>query len=213
MGRQGQQPRHPPDVRRAALDAARRLFAERGFEGTAIQDVASAVGVTKQAVLHHFPSKDELRDAVLGELFAHWGATLPRLLVEATGGYERFQSVFGALVRFFCDDPSWARLVVRELLDRPEPTRLRLRDDVRPWIDAVAAYVRAGQEAGVLLEDADPEAWAVEMLQVAITGAATHAVLAGAVPARGEARLTAELTRIARSSLFVDRSRSRGPKP
>jgi AcrR family transcriptional regulator len=205
MGRNTNAPRHPPDVRRAALDAARQLFADRGFEGTAIQDVASAVGVTKQAVLHHFPSKAELREAVLAELLGHWGATLPRLLAEASGGYDGFQSVFGELVRFFCGGPSWARLVVRELLDRPEAARARLRSDVRPWIDAVAAYVRAGQRDGILRPDVDPEAWAVEMLQLTIFGAATHTVLAGAVAGRGEDRLALELTRIARSSLFQDR--------
>jgi AcrR family transcriptional regulator len=194
-------------VRKAALDAARELFADRGFEGTSVQDVADRVGVTKQAVLHHFPSKGELRDAVLAELLGHWGATLPRLLVGASGGYDRFVAVFGELVRFFCEGPSWARLVVRELLDRPEETRLRLRSDVRPWIDAVAAYLRAGQHAGVLREDVDPEAWAVEMLQLTICGAATHAVLAGALLGRGEQRLAEELTRIARGSLFKDRPR------
>ncbi len=94
--------------------------------------------------------------------------------------------------------------MVRELLDRPEEPRARLRSDVRPWIDAVAGYVRAGQREGILRADVDAEAWAVEMLQLTIFGAATHDVLAGALAARGEDRLAAELTRIARSSLFQD---------
>lgn len=205
----------PHAVRQEALEAARRLFAERGFEGTAIQDVASAIGVSKQAVLHHYTSKGELRDAVLAELTEHWGEVLPRLLAEASGGFDRFATVFGELVRFFCDEPSWAKLVVRELLDRPEQARLRMKSNVRPWVDAVAEYVRAGQGAGILHEDIDAEAWVVEMLQFALFSAATHPVLAGAVPRQGgEHRLGQELNRIAYSSLFkepLDSSKRKEP--
>lgn len=203
MGRQTATARQPTDVRRAALDAARELFAQRGFDGTALQDVATAVGVTKQAVLHHFRSKEELRLAVLAQLFAHWSATLPRLLAEASGGHARFQAVFGELVRFFCEDRAWATLVVRELLDRPEEARRRMEDDVRPWVEAVAGYVRMAQEEGLVAADVDPEAWTVEMIQLTLFGAATHAALAGGVGGEGEPRLVRELARIARSSLFA----------
>lgn len=193
------------DVRQASLDAARRLFSERGFEGASIQDVATSVGVSKQAVLHHFPSKAELHEAVLAELLAHWGSVLPRLLLEATGGYRRFSAVFGALVRFFNDEPSWAKLVVREVLDRPEQTRARLKTVVRPWIEAIAESVRAGQSAAILHEDADPEAWVTEMLQLGLFAAAAHPVLAGALEGQGRHRLDQELNRIAAASLFKDR--------
>lgn len=197
-------------MRRQALDAARELFAERGFDGTALQDVADAVGVTKQAVLHHFKTKEELRESVLAELFAHWTATLPRLLAGASGGHDRFHAVFGELVRFFCEDRSWATLVVRELLDRPAQARRRLKDDVRLWVDAVAGYIRAAQDEGLAIRDVDPEAWVLEMIQLTLFGAATHAVLAGAVSGDGPRRLVQELTRIARASLFA--AAAEGPK-
>jgi AcrR family transcriptional regulator len=193
------------DVRKATLEAARRLFAARGFEGTAIQDVASAVGVSKQAVLHYFSTKAELREAVLADLLAHWGAVLPRLLLEASGGYRRFTAVFGTLVRFFNEEPSWAKLVVREILDRPEETRAQLKAVVRPWIEAISESVRTGQGSGILRGDVDPEAWVVEMLQLGLFSAAGHPVLAGAIDGHGEHRLHQELNRIASTSLFNDR--------
>ena len=42
------------------LLAARRLFAERGFDGVSINDVAAAAGVSKANVFHHFGSKPKL---------------------------------------------------------------------------------------------------------------------------------------------------------
>src|SRR5215472_7305854 len=91
------------DVRAATIASATRLFAAHGFEGTALQDIADAVGVSKPAVLHHFPSKEHIRQAVLEGILAHWNKTLPRLLVAATAGPDRFEAVFGELHRFFAD--------------------------------------------------------------------------------------------------------------
>jgi AcrR family transcriptional regulator len=47
------------------LDAARRLFADRGFEAASIDDIAEAAGVAKGAVYHHFESKEALFERVL----------------------------------------------------------------------------------------------------------------------------------------------------
>jgi AcrR family transcriptional regulator len=47
------------------LDRAAALFARHGFEQTSLQAVADAVGLSKAGLLHHFPSKDALHEAVL----------------------------------------------------------------------------------------------------------------------------------------------------
>ena len=57
----------PGERRQEILDAAVRLISERGYNGTSVQDVADAVGVTKQGVLRYFPSKDNLLAAVSRE--------------------------------------------------------------------------------------------------------------------------------------------------
>jgi AcrR family transcriptional regulator len=46
------------------VDRAAALFARRGFEQTSVQAVADAVGLSKAGLLHHFPSKDALHEAV-----------------------------------------------------------------------------------------------------------------------------------------------------
>ncbi|WP_448628365.1 TetR family transcriptional regulator [Geodermatophilus sp. URMC 64] len=49
------------------VDRAAALFARRGFAKTSVQDVADAVGLSKAGLLHHFPSKDALHEAVLAQ--------------------------------------------------------------------------------------------------------------------------------------------------
>lgn len=45
--------------------AAARLFAEQGYEGTSLHDIARAVKVTKAAVYHYFPTKQDIFDAIV----------------------------------------------------------------------------------------------------------------------------------------------------
>ena len=54
MNQRDQQRLH---TRRALADSALRLFAERGYDGTTIDDIAAAAGVTQRTFFHHFPSK------------------------------------------------------------------------------------------------------------------------------------------------------------
>ncbi len=54
----------------AVLEAATQLFAERGYMGTSIADVAAASGVAKPSVLYHYPDKDSLWKAVVAQIWA-----------------------------------------------------------------------------------------------------------------------------------------------
>jgi AcrR family transcriptional regulator len=63
------------------VDRAAALFARRGFEQTSVQAVADAVGLSKAGLLHHFPSKDALREAVLAQ-----AQTLGRRVLEHVDG-------------------------------------------------------------------------------------------------------------------------------
>ena len=57
------------DTRELFLDTAETLFAERGFYGVSIAAIAGELGLTKQALLHHFSSKEKLYGAVLERIF------------------------------------------------------------------------------------------------------------------------------------------------
>jgi AcrR family transcriptional regulator len=53
-----------PDTRSRILDAALDLFSDHGFEGTTLQQIADRLGLTKAALYYHFPSKDDLLQAL-----------------------------------------------------------------------------------------------------------------------------------------------------
>jgi AcrR family transcriptional regulator len=55
-------------TRRALLDAARSLFAERGYHGTAAEEIVQRAGLTRGALYHHFEDKKDLFRAVVDEV-------------------------------------------------------------------------------------------------------------------------------------------------
>lgn len=125
-GARGRRPGRP-DTRAEILDAARALFAERGFSGTTVRGVAAAAGVDASLVHHYFGSKDDLFVAAL-ELRADPRAILPAVLADGPDGVgERLVRTFLAV----WDDEENRRpllALVRGVLE-PEGGRL-LRDGV-----------------------------------------------------------------------------------
>ncbi len=101
-----------PERRSQLLDVGRALFADRGFDGTSVEEVAARAGVTKPVVYDHFGGKDGLFVAVVDrevtDLLARFAAALDgddprRLLEQATlvllSYVERSPDGFRVLVR------------------------------------------------------------------------------------------------------------------
>jgi hypothetical protein len=151
---------------------------------------------------------------VLEELLAHWNDVLPKLLMAATTGTEQFDAVLSKTVAFFAEDRDRARLILRELLDRPTEIQPLIETHVRPWVTIVADYIRRGQDQGRLWFDVDPQSYVAHVTILVIGSLATFDTVAGLAPggvADDEARAKLlerhihELLRIAKTSLFRPR--------
>ena len=54
--------KYPEETQRKILDVAFRLFSEKGYDHTTIQNIVDALGMSKGAVYHHFKSKEDILD-------------------------------------------------------------------------------------------------------------------------------------------------------
>ncbi len=62
--------KYPEETVARILEVARRLFMEKGYDNTTIQDIVDQLGgLSKGAVYHHFKSKEEIMDAVCDQMF------------------------------------------------------------------------------------------------------------------------------------------------
>ena len=96
-------------TRAALLDEATALFAERGYAGTSLEDVASASQVTRGAVYHHFASKQALFEAVLQQQEARAMEAIAAA-ADAPDPWDAAILALGAYLQQSCD-PVYGRLV------------------------------------------------------------------------------------------------------
>lgn len=198
------------EIAERILDHATRLFAARGFVGASLRDIAKAVGIRKPSLLYHFPSKDDLRRRVLEQMLAHWNEVVPRILRAATSGQEQFDAIAGESIAFFSENPDRARLLLRELLDRPDEMRPLVELHVAPWARIVCDYIRKGQEQGRVHPGVDPEAYVLQIINLVLCSIALvdsfGTLLPESAHAGGRAisaRHLAEMMRVAKASLFI----------
>ena len=89
--------RMPAAERRAQLlDVALRVFGERGFHDTSMNDIADAAGVTKPVLYQHFGSKRELFREVLREVGGRLRDAVGKATASATGPHQQVERGFHA---------------------------------------------------------------------------------------------------------------------
>lgn len=186
--------------RKRAREAAVRLFSHHGFEGTSVQAIADDVGVSKQALLYHFNSKEGLREAALEEINQVWRTLLPRLLSALTREGARFEDALGEIMEFFRAEPAYARFLMQELLQPNQPKSIV--EDVQPWLTVAGDFIRRAQAEGTVDDDVDPEAWVINFGTLVL---ATLSLLDEKRAVPSAERVIREMARIAGTSLTRNR--------
>ena len=195
------------DSKSRIIAVATRRFAVDGYDGTSLAHIAGEVGMKKPSLLYHFPSKEDLREAVLKDLLERWQTRLPEVLARSHSGSDRFTALYDEVHDFFEADPTRAFLVMREVVDRPRQTRERLGQSIRPWLQLLTAAIDEGKSAGRVRADVDPEAYLVQCI-VMIVGSFVAAdlgaeVFGGRDGARWAERQRNEARRMAQEALFL----------
>ncbi len=105
--------RSEPRTADRILDVAEELFAERGFAGTAVRDIATRAGLNPASLYNHFENKQALYDAVVERGVRPIYAILDRILLD-DGGPDR--DAIAELMAHLSAAPGLARLIQHEAL-------------------------------------------------------------------------------------------------
>jgi len=97
-------------TRRELIDAASRVFAERGIERASVEDIAAEAGYTKGAFYASFASKDELFLTIVDEKFSAEIERVEAMLGDGDDPEQQARDAAVDFVRNVNSDPHWARL-------------------------------------------------------------------------------------------------------
>jgi AcrR family transcriptional regulator len=138
------------DRRRIQLiDAALKLFAERGFKGTTIADIATATGTAHGLVYHYFASKDDLLADIL-ERYTFLPELRSLLAVSPDRPAEEvLREVAVGFSRMLDEHPDLLRLVVTESQSNPQVAQA-LAHVTEQGLVLMTDYLRARIDAGEL---------------------------------------------------------------
>lgn len=149
------------------MDAARTLFAERGYLGTSMKDIAALLGIRAPSLYNHLDSKQD----ILREIMV---TTMETLLAEHHAAVsttddvsEQLRRAMEAHVRYHARHKRDVRIGNSEIWHLEEPTRSKVRELRHDYLQAWQEVIERGVELR-RFETASPQLAAYAMLQMGV---------------------------------------------
>ena len=123
--------------RAAILAVAKALFADKGYHGVSVDEIAGRLGVSPAILYRHFASKQALYEAVLNAM-AHRRESYVAAVVQSDGS---FNEVLRHITRIYTDsvanDPDYLRMEMQSALEDNSATRQFFENRWRPILDYI----------------------------------------------------------------------------
>jgi TetR/AcrR family transcriptional regulator len=143
------------ETRRAVLRAAEEVFAERGYAGARMDDVAERIGIRRASLVYYFRDKRALYEALLDDLFHDLLHRYEAALAGPGPLTDRMLRCIDAWATHIEERPGLLQITLWEIA-RAHPTKpVPLAPRVQPLVQVLSDAVRAGQREGVF-RDVDP---------------------------------------------------------
>jgi len=142
--------------REEILEAAIRLFAERGYSGANTQALADMLAVGKGTIYRYYSTKRELFLAAVDRVMRKLNEAIEAAVSSASDPLERMAQVVRAYLSYFAEHPEYVELLIMEraeFKDRPKPTYFVNRDaNKERWLEKLRRTMAEGRLRQVPLE-------------------------------------------------------------
>ena len=154
-----------PEGASAILDAAMKLFGERGFDAVPLSAIAESARVSKGNIFHHFGSKEGLYVAVMKHACANTASLLEEVSRDAGPFADRIRHFARAHLDYLASHPCVTRLILREMAQgNAERGRALVEQAFERNFSMLVSIFRSGQQDGYVRADLDPAVMALGLL-------------------------------------------------
>jgi TetR/AcrR family transcriptional regulator len=154
----------PREAKEKLLLAAAQLFAERGFAGVSIREVATAAGVNSALISYHFGGKEGLYEAVVTAQFERVISRFEKMVATEGTPQEKIK-MYADLIRsnHTEDQPLMARLIQGELSSPTSCMENVIKKNVSRMARLVTGIIKEGMDSGAFRNDILPVFAAVSL--------------------------------------------------
>lgn len=137
-------------VQQEIFDQATSLFAQRGYAGTSLQDIADAVGLTRPALYHYFRNKEELLAKLVAEVTVEAATDISKIARrKGLSADEKVREIVRHTVRSNGLHAERFRLLIRSEADLPEGVREAYEANRKAVLSSLSLVIEQGIDAGV----------------------------------------------------------------
>lgn len=147
-----------PRTRQGILDAARSIFAEKGYSGANVNEIVALAGTTKPMIYYHFRSKEGLFAAVLEDVYAGMRMIERDLQLGDLPPAEAMRRLVQVTFDYHAEHPDWVRLIsianihgAQHILDSPT-----IASQNSAILGILAGLLARGEREGAFRTGVDP---------------------------------------------------------
>lgn len=148
-----------PDTRESLMNAAKKVFAQHGFEGATVKAIAEAAGVNISLVSYHFHGKEGLFRACFEQVGKQRLASAQRTLQPVSSLEEfrvRLKIYAEDFFLFNLEEPEVSTLLHRECVGEMPLTKDIFRETFLKSFDLLTGFFQDAQQKGILRSDLNP---------------------------------------------------------
>jgi AcrR family transcriptional regulator len=132
------------------FEQAATLFAEKGFAGTTLQDIANAMGLSRPSLYHYIQSKDELLERLVEDVTAAAAELVTVVADDVTlTADEKVRQTVRGMVKLIAEQPSRFRLLAQSETAMPAELARKQARLRRQVLSALVGIIDEGKQAGL----------------------------------------------------------------
>ncbi len=156
------------NARKSIIEASTRLFAQRGYHGTSVAQIAEATGLTKGALYWYFRGKEDLFLSVLDTIREKWHEGILSKVEAVAGAANKLERLFDATSAMVGSNENPLSMYLFLVAAGAQPEMRDFEEAIQSvyqgYVKTIAGIIRKGQEEGEIKRDVDAESAAVGII-------------------------------------------------
>jgi TetR/AcrR family fatty acid metabolism transcriptional regulator len=144
-----------PEKTNLILDAAVKVFADKGYYGARVSDIAQEAGIAYGLVYHYFKNKEDLLISIFRTRWSQFDQAVRNIMEEKDDPRQMIRSIISFLFHSYKNNPKMIEVMI---LDVAKTTRFFNGENIRQFtglFSLISEIVRRGQEQGIFKKDLD----------------------------------------------------------